>query len=71
MPGTTSVRFSRTHELSIKAASASSSSIIYSANERISVGVRNTIFNTERFGHHILKNPQNAQTFGLAHVCAE
>ncbi|KAG1775641.1 S-adenosyl-L-methionine-dependent methyltransferase [Suillus placidus] len=63
MSGTTSVCFSRTHELLIKAASASSSSKIYSANEGISVGVRNTKFNTERFGQHILKNPQIAQTY--------
>jgi 18S rRNA (adenine1779-N6/adenine1780-N6)-dimethyltransferase len=62
MPRATSGRFSRTHQLSIKSAAASSSSKNHSANEGTSAGVRNPIFNTERFGQHILKNPQIAQT---------
>ncbi|KAG1789500.1 S-adenosyl-L-methionine-dependent methyltransferase [Suillus plorans] len=62
MPRATSGRFSRTHQPSIKSAAASSSSKNHSANEGTSAGVRNPIFNTERFGQHILKNPQIAQT---------
>ncbi|KAG1885898.1 S-adenosyl-L-methionine-dependent methyltransferase [Suillus fuscotomentosus] len=62
MPRATSDRFSRTHQSSIKSAAASSSSKNHSANEGTSAGVRNPIFNTERFGQHILKNPQIAQT---------
>lgn len=61
MPRATSGRFSRTHQSSIKSAAASSSKN-HSANEGTSAGVRNPIFNTERFGQHILKNPQIAQT---------
>ncbi|KAG1732535.1 S-adenosyl-L-methionine-dependent methyltransferase [Suillus occidentalis] len=62
MPRATSGRFSRTHQSSIKSAAASSSSKNHNANEGTSAGVRNPIFNTERFGQHILKNPQIAQT---------
>ncbi|KAG2076740.1 rRNA adenine dimethylase [Suillus decipiens] len=62
MPRATSGRFSRTHQPSIKSAAASSSSKNQSTNEGTSAGVRNPIFNTERFGQHILKNPQIAQT---------
>jgi 18S rRNA (adenine1779-N6/adenine1780-N6)-dimethyltransferase len=51
MPKATSERFSRAHQPSSKKnAEASSSS-----------GVTNPIFNTERFGQHILKNPGTAQ----------
>ncbi|OAX35495.1 rRNA adenine dimethylase [Rhizopogon vinicolor AM-OR11-026] len=62
MPRATSERFSRAHKPSIKSAAAGSSSKNHSANEGTSSGVRNPIFNTERFGQHILKNPQIAQT---------
>lgn len=62
MPRATSGRFSRTHQPSIKSAAASSSSKNHSGNEGTSTSVRNPIFNTERFGQHILKNPQIAQT---------
>lgn len=62
MPRATSGRFSRTHQSSIKSAAASSSSKNHGASEGTSAGVRNPIFNTERFGQHILKNPQIAQT---------
>ncbi|KAG0700483.1 S-adenosyl-L-methionine-dependent methyltransferase [Suillus ampliporus] len=62
MPRATSERFSRTHQPSIKSAAASSSSKNHSTNEGTSAGVRNPIFNTEKFGQHILKNPQIAQT---------
>ncbi|KAG2365528.1 rRNA adenine dimethylase [Suillus spraguei] len=61
MPRATSGRFSRAHQPSIKPAAASSSKN-QTANEGASAGVRNPIFNTERFGQHILKNPQIAQT---------
>ncbi|KAG2338949.1 rRNA adenine dimethylase [Suillus weaverae] len=62
MPRATSGRFSRAHQPSVKSAAASSSTKNHSANEGTSTGVRNPIFNTERFGQHILKNPQIAQT---------
>ncbi|KAG2047473.1 rRNA adenine dimethylase [Suillus hirtellus] len=62
MPRATSGRFSRTHQPSIKSAAASSSSKNHSANEGTPAGVHNPIFKTERFGQHILKNPQIAQT---------
>ncbi|KAG2072020.1 rRNA adenine dimethylase, partial [Suillus decipiens] len=42
---------------------ASSLSKNQSTNEGTLAGVRNPIFNTERFGQHILKNPQIAQTY--------
>lgn len=52
MPRATSDRFSRAHQSSVKK----------SAKEvDDSGGVRNPIFNTERFGQHILKNPLVAQ----------
>ncbi|KAG2344615.1 hypothetical protein BDR05DRAFT_961495, partial [Suillus weaverae] len=38
-----------------KAAPASPSPKIHSADEGISAGIHNPIFNTERFGQHILK----------------
>ncbi|KAG1842566.1 rRNA adenine dimethylase [Suillus tomentosus] len=62
MPRATSERFSRTHQPSIKSAASSSSSKNHSANEGTPAGVHNPIFKTERFGQHILKNPQIAQT---------
>ncbi|KAG6374044.1 S-adenosyl-L-methionine-dependent methyltransferase [Boletus reticuloceps] len=61
MPRATSNRFSRTHPSSVKSAAAGHSK--HNDNgEGSSSGVRNPIFNTERFGQHILKNPQIAQT---------
>ncbi|KIJ18159.1 hypothetical protein PAXINDRAFT_129433 [Paxillus involutus ATCC 200175] len=63
MPRATSERFSRAHQPSIKsAAKGGSSSKQHDNGEGSSSGVRNPIFNTERFGQHILKNPQIAQT---------
>ncbi|KIK94181.1 hypothetical protein PAXRUDRAFT_828266 [Paxillus rubicundulus Ve08.2h10] len=63
MPRATSERFSRAHQPSIKsAAKGFSSSKHHDNGEGNSSGVRNPIFNTERFGQHILKNPQIAQT---------
>jgi len=61
MPRATSERFSRTHASSIKSAAAGSSKN-HDNGPGSSSGVRNPIFNTERFGQHILKNPQIAQT---------
>ncbi|KAL6306041.1 S-adenosyl-L-methionine-dependent methyltransferase [Sparassis latifolia] len=55
MPRATSDRFSRAHQPSAKAKSSADSA-------GSSSGVRNPIFNTERFGQHILKNPQTVQT---------
>ncbi|KAH7909985.1 S-adenosyl-L-methionine-dependent methyltransferase [Hygrophoropsis aurantiaca] len=60
MPRATSERFSRAHQPSIKSAAASSSKN-HDNGEGSSSSVRNPIFNTERFGQHILKNPQIAQ----------
>ncbi|KAI6143113.1 S-adenosyl-L-methionine-dependent methyltransferase [Pisolithus tinctorius] len=64
MPRATSERFSRTHQPSIKSAARgqSSSRKHDNAESSGSSGVHNPIFNTERFGQHILKNPQIAQT---------
>ncbi|KIM57023.1 hypothetical protein SCLCIDRAFT_29188 [Scleroderma citrinum Foug A] len=59
MPRATSDRFSRKHQPPIKPTAAGSSSQGHCNGE---AGVRNPIFNTERFGQHILKNPQIAQS---------
>ncbi|KAJ3879297.1 S-adenosyl-L-methionine-dependent methyltransferase [Lentinula edodes] len=56
MPRATSDRFSRAHQSSAKASSSKSKDASSSSS------ARNPIFNTERFGQHILKNPQVAQT---------
>ncbi|KAK7676935.1 Dimethyladenosine transferase, partial [Cerrena zonata] len=55
MPRATTDRFTRAHQPSIKAKSNDNA-------ESSSSAARNPIFNTERFGQHILKNPQVAQT---------
>ncbi|KAI0632810.1 S-adenosyl-L-methionine-dependent methyltransferase [Trametes polyzona] len=55
MPRATSDRFSRAHQPSAKSKASSEAS-------SSSAGARNPIFNTERFGQHILKNPQTAQS---------
>ncbi|KAI6101055.1 S-adenosyl-L-methionine-dependent methyltransferase [Pisolithus thermaeus] len=62
MPKATSERFSRTHQPSVKPGVTGRSSRSHDNEEGSSSGVRNPIFNTERFGQHILKNPQIAQT---------
>ncbi|KAI0691821.1 S-adenosyl-L-methionine-dependent methyltransferase [Cytidiella melzeri] len=56
MPRATTDRFSRAHQPSSKAKSSST------AEASSSASARNPIFNTERFGQHILKNPQTADT---------
>ncbi|KAI0072170.1 rRNA adenine dimethylase [Panus rudis PR-1116 ss-1] len=56
MPRATTDRFSRAHQPSAKKASSNDQ------GEGSSSAARNPIFNTERFGQHILKNPQVAQT---------
>ncbi|KAF5359005.1 hypothetical protein D9758_004878 [Tetrapyrgos nigripes] len=56
MPKATTDRFSRAHQPSAKASSSKSK------EGGDSSAIRNPIFNTERFGQHILKNPQTAQT---------
>ncbi|KAH9958772.1 S-adenosyl-L-methionine-dependent methyltransferase [Russula dissimulans] len=55
MPRATSERFSRAHQPSAKPKASKSHA------ESSSASVRNPIFNTERFGQHILKNPSIAQ----------
>ncbi|KAK0195169.1 S-adenosyl-L-methionine-dependent methyltransferase [Armillaria mellea] len=55
MPRATTDRFSRAHQPSSKASKDKSHA------ESSSSAVRNPIFNTERFGQHILKNPAIAQ----------
>ncbi|KAH9887066.1 S-adenosyl-L-methionine-dependent methyltransferase [Cubamyces lactineus] len=55
MPRATSDRFTRAHQPSAKSKASSEAS-------GSSTGARNPIFNTERFGQHILKNPQTAQS---------
>ncbi|TFK81736.1 rRNA adenine dimethylase [Polyporus arcularius HHB13444] len=54
MPRATSDKFNRAHQPSAKSKASSDAS-------RSSVS-RNPLFNTERFGQHILKNPQTAQS---------
>ncbi|KAH9856269.1 rRNA adenine dimethylase [Lenzites betulinus] len=55
MPRATSDRFTRAHQPSAKTKASSEASGSSAAG-------RNPIFNTERFGQHILKNPQTAQS---------
>ncbi|KAI9068832.1 rRNA adenine dimethylase [Trametes sanguinea] len=55
MPRATSDRFTRAHQPSAKSKASSEAS-------GSSAAARNPIFNTERFGQHILKNPQTAQS---------
>ncbi|KAH9036829.1 S-adenosyl-L-methionine-dependent methyltransferase [Lactarius pseudohatsudake] len=56
MPRATSERFSKAHQPSVKKSGTSK------GHENPSTSsVRNPIFNTERFGQHILKNPSIAQ----------
>ncbi|KAI0772467.1 rRNA adenine dimethylase [Trametes elegans] len=54
MPRATSDRFSRAHQPSAKSKTSDASGSAAAA--------RNPIFNTERFGQHILRNPQTAQS---------
>ena len=62
MPKAFSDRFSRGHEPSFKSAAKKSGKKQTSeSSEPSSSGTRNPIFNTERFGQHILKNPLVAQ----------
>ncbi|EIM84475.1 rRNA adenine dimethylase [Stereum hirsutum FP-91666 SS1] len=58
MPRATSDRFSKAHQPSAKASSSKSKSGQASGS---SDAAHNPIFNTERFGQHILKNPSIAQ----------
>ncbi|TCD63150.1 Dimethyladenosine transferase [Steccherinum ochraceum] len=58
MPRATTDRFIRAHQPSVKPKNSQESSNAEASGS----GVRNPIFNTERFGQHILKNPQLAQT---------
>jgi 18S rRNA (adenine1779-N6/adenine1780-N6)-dimethyltransferase len=57
MPRATSERFSRAHQPSAKSKASNSH------GQPSSSSVRNPIFNTERFGQHILKNPSIAQEY--------
>ncbi|KAG8702605.1 Dimethyladenosine transferase [Ceratobasidium sp. 395] len=56
MPRATTNRYSRSHESSAKASGSQSTSDNASGSS-----TRNPLFNTERFGQHILKNPLVAQ----------
>ena len=56
MPRATSERLSRVHQAAVKSNAAKDTTASSS-------GVRNPIFNTERFGQHILKNPLVAQGY--------
>ncbi|KAG8908944.1 Dimethyladenosine transferase [Tulasnella sp. 403] len=60
MPRATTDRFSRTHEPSVKQASSKSGNGSASSSGDAS-RAQNPLFNTERFGQHILKNPAVAQ----------
>ncbi|RPD76972.1 rRNA adenine dimethylase [Lentinus tigrinus ALCF2SS1-7] len=57
MPRATSDKFVRAHQPSAKSKSKASSEASSSS------GVRNPIFNTERFGQHILQNPKIAEEY--------
>ncbi len=57
MPRATSERFSRAHQPSTKPKASKSH------GDASSSSVRNPIFNTDRFGQHILKNPSIAQEY--------
>ncbi|KAF9791924.1 S-adenosyl-L-methionine-dependent methyltransferase [Thelephora terrestris] len=62
MPRATSDRFARRHDPSVKsAAKKSGKTLPNESSGPSSSGTRNPIFNTERFGQHILKNPLVAQ----------
>ncbi|KAG9113175.1 Dimethyladenosine transferase, partial [Ceratobasidium sp. 392] len=56
MPRATTNRYSRSHETSTKASGSQSTSDSAGGSSG-----RNPLFNTERFGQHILKNPLVAQ----------
>ncbi|KAG8917621.1 Dimethyladenosine transferase [Tulasnella sp. 418] len=60
MPRATTERFLRVHDTSVKRASSSRSGNNASEAESHNPG-RNPLFNTEKFGQHILKNPLVAQ----------
>jgi 18S rRNA (adenine1779-N6/adenine1780-N6)-dimethyltransferase len=57
MPRATTDRFIRAHQPSAKASSSKTAASTHSDSS----AVHNPIFNTERFGQHILKNPLVAQ----------
>jgi hypothetical protein len=57
MPRATSERFARAHQPPTKSKPSKNN------GEPSSSSVRNPIFNTERFGQHILKNPSIAQEY--------
>jgi hypothetical protein len=61
MPRATSDRFIRAHQPSAKKAGSSSKSAGADTASSSSTATHNPIFNTERFGQHILKNPLVAQ----------
>jgi hypothetical protein len=61
MPRATSDRFIRAHQPSAKKAGSSSKSSGADTASSSSTATHNPIFNTERFGQHILKNPLVAQ----------
>ncbi|ELU42667.1 rRNA (adenine-N6,N6-)-dimethyltransferase [Rhizoctonia solani AG-1 IA] len=56
MPRATTQRYSRSHSSSVKASASQSTSEATGSSSG-----RNPLFNTERFGQHILKNPLVAQ----------
>ena len=68
MPRATSEKFSRVHQSAPKKGTSKSTSD--------NAQVTNPIFNTARFGQHILKNPQTCQRYApiswarrITHVC--
>ncbi|KAH9027436.1 rRNA adenine dimethylase [Lactarius hengduanensis] len=63
MPRATSERFSKAHQPSAKKSGTSKGHEGPSTSS-----VRNPIFNTERFGQHILKNPSIAQEYVAANL---
>lgn len=64
MPRATTDKFNRSHEPAIKSASSRSSGSGVASSSGSGGGdarATNPLFNTERFGQHILKNPSVAQ----------
>lgn len=62
MPRAVSDKFHRLHSAAVKRPSSSSKDG-GNGNEGGGNGVKNPLFNTEKYGQHILKNPKVAQMY--------
>ncbi|KAG8750175.1 hypothetical protein FRC14_000760 [Serendipita sp. 396] len=83
MPRATSERFSRVHQPAAKSSKTPATVQLTGANrakhsssrgeensDTKGIGNVNPLFNTERFGQHILKNPLLAQAYAYPHIVA-